>query len=187
MCIRDRFKDTHDNWWMATRHDIQSYPEFKRQFKVKFWSEATQNIVRDDLCHGRYEPCTGQTPSAYFLGKVCLARNLEPRIPDECLVTKLALHYREEIKQARLCGQIKTIPDMEKLLDNAEQEAYYLQSRQRNNTYVRNNDPRHNHYNSNNNNRSNDSNNHPNQNNQGNNNNQDNNGNNNNNSRPNYK
>ena len=106
--LDEMFKDTHDNWWTATRHDIQSYPEFKKQFKAKYWSEATQNIVRDDLCHGRYEPYTGQTPSAYFLGKVCLARNLEPRIPDECLVTKLALHYRKEIKQARLCGQIKS-------------------------------------------------------------------------------
>ena len=49
------FKEINDNWWTATRHDIQSYAEFKELFKAKYWSESTQNIVRDNICYGRYE------------------------------------------------------------------------------------------------------------------------------------
>ena len=38
------FKEIHDNWWTATRHEVQSYEEFKMLFRAKYWSEATQNI-----------------------------------------------------------------------------------------------------------------------------------------------
>ena len=55
---------------------------------------------------------------AYFLGKVCIARHLEPRILEKCLVTKLSYHFEEGIVHARLCGQVKTIGAMEALLDS---------------------------------------------------------------------
>ena len=101
-------------------------------FQEKYWSESFQNIIRDDICHGRFDSTRGQAPTAYFLGKICLARNLEPKIPEECLVTKLAYHFEEGISQARLCGQVKTIGAMETLLGNYEQEGYYRSSRRQN-------------------------------------------------------
>ena len=88
--IDEHFKDMNDNWWTASRHGITDYQNFKNLFKAKYWSESKQNIVRDNMCNGKYDPNRGQTPTAYFLGKVCLARNLEPKIPKECLVTKLS-------------------------------------------------------------------------------------------------
>lgn len=128
--LDEHFREITDNWWTATRQDLNSYEEFKGNFKAKYWSESTQNIVRDNLCNGRYNPNRGQTPTAYFLGKICLARNLEPKIPEECLVTKLAYHYDEGISRARLYGQIKTIQAMETLLENYEHESYYRRTRQ---------------------------------------------------------
>lgn len=49
------------------------------------------------------------SPTTYFLGKVCLARNLETKIPEECLINKLTYHFEEGIIRARLGRQIKTI------------------------------------------------------------------------------
>ena len=46
----------------------------------------------------RYEANVGQSPTSYLLGTVCMARNLEPRIPEECLVIQLSYHYKEGIK-----------------------------------------------------------------------------------------
>ena len=91
-----------------------------------------RNIVRDNICNGKYDLNRGQMPTAYFLVKGGLARNLEPKIPEECLVTKLSYHYKEGIARARLCGQIKTI---QALLENYEHENYYRRSRQRNDHY----------------------------------------------------
>ena len=128
--LDEYFKGMTDNWWTATRHDLMNYEEFKQLFKAKYWSESTQNIVRDNLCNGNYDPARG-TPTAYFLGKVCLGRNLEPKIPEECLVSKLAYHFEEGIIRARLCGQIKTIQGMATLLESYENENYYHNIRQR--------------------------------------------------------
>ena len=89
--IDETFKDTYDNWWTAVRPDILDMTEFKKQFKEKYWSESTQNMIRNNLSNGRYETNVGQSPTSYFLGKVCMARNLEPRIPEECLVIQLSL------------------------------------------------------------------------------------------------
>ena len=70
------FKDMYDNWWMAVRPDIQDMTEFKKQFREKYWSESTQNMVRNNLSNGRYEANVGQSPTSYFLGKVCMALSL---------------------------------------------------------------------------------------------------------------
>ena len=76
--IDEMFKDTHDNWWTATRPDIHNTQDFKTQFRAKYWSESTQNVVRNDISNGRYESQSGQSLTSYFFGKVCMARNLEP-------------------------------------------------------------------------------------------------------------
>ena len=70
---------------------MRNYDKFKQLFKLKYWSEPVQNIIRDDICHGRYDSIKGQTPTAYFLGKVCVAKYLDPKISEECLVTKRGL------------------------------------------------------------------------------------------------
>ena len=81
-----------------------------------------------------------RSPTAYFLGKVSVVRNLEANIPEECLVTQLAYHYDGEISKSTLSGRIKTIQDMAALLEEHEQERHYLQTRQRNSPNNRNND-----------------------------------------------
>ena len=90
--LDDSFKEITDNWWSAVRNEITTYEEFKQTFRIKYWSESVQNIIRDNLCHGRYNATHYQSPTAYFLGKVCVACNLEPKIPEECLISKMAHH-----------------------------------------------------------------------------------------------
>ena len=49
-----------------------------------------------------------------------MARNLEPRIPEESLVIQLGYHYEDAIQRARRQGQIKTIQGMANLLEDHE-------------------------------------------------------------------
>ena len=108
--LDESFREMTANWWwMAIRSEIMDYQQFKNLFKVKYWSESTQNLIRDNVCHGRYNAHIGTTLTAYFLGKVCLAKHLEPNIPVECLVNKLSYHYNEDIIRARRGSQIKTV------------------------------------------------------------------------------
>ena len=71
---------------------------------------------------GRYDLQGKQTPTAYFLGKINIARHLEPAIPTECLVRLLAYHYGGEITRGRINGRIQTIEEMSTLLAEMEQE-----------------------------------------------------------------
>ena len=91
MCIRD------SHWWMANRSDIESYQQFKSLFKAKYWSETTQNLIRDNICHGHYKPQVGSSMTAYFLGKVCMAKHLEPAIPEAVSYTHLDVYKRQKL------------------------------------------------------------------------------------------
>ena len=73
-----------------------------------------------DIFYGKYDASNGQSPTSYFLGKVCLARKLIPPIPEECLVRQLAGHYSYGIKDAQLYQQLSKITDLAKLLENCE-------------------------------------------------------------------
>ena len=124
--LDEMFKETYDdNWWTATRPDIQRIQEFK----AKYWSEWTQNMVRNNLSNGRYENQSGQSLTSYFLGKICMARNLEPHIPEECLVIQLSYHYDDAIQKARMYSQVKTIQDIASLLESHEHEWQYRKNR----------------------------------------------------------
>ena len=107
------------------------------QFRDKYWSESTQNVVRNDISNGRYEPQAGHTLTSYFLGKVCLARNLEPRIPEESLVIQLGYHYEDAVQKTRRQGQIKTIQGMANLLEDHENDGQYRRNRMVNLRYNR--------------------------------------------------
>ena len=50
-------------WWTATRNEIVDYAQFKKLFKEKYWSEAIQNIIRDNICQGRYDGNRGTSPT----------------------------------------------------------------------------------------------------------------------------
>lgn len=122
-----------DNWWLATRRVIRDYDEFKVLFKAKYGSESIQRIVGDNISNGKYDG--DRSPTAYFLGKVCVVRRLEPQIPEECVATQVAYHFDEGIVRARLCGRIKSIPAMAALLENYKLENYYIRNRLRRDTH----------------------------------------------------
>ena len=77
--LDDYFKDVHDNWWTATRHEIQNYADFKTLFKAKYWSESTQNIVRDDICNGKYDHTKEQHSRHTSWAKCAWPGTLNPR------------------------------------------------------------------------------------------------------------
>lgn len=82
----------------------------------------------------------GQSLTSYFLGKVCLAHNLEPKIPEESLVIQLSYHYDDAIQKARRYRQVKTIQSMASLLGDHEHEGQYRRNRIMNAKYNRNHD-----------------------------------------------
>ena len=65
--IDDMFKEVHDNWWTAVRPDINNFSEFKKLFKDKYWSEATQHVVRNNISNGRFDPYLGPVSYTHLM------------------------------------------------------------------------------------------------------------------------
>ena len=70
--LDEYFRNVFDNWWTATRHEVNSYAAFKVAFKMKYWSESTQNIIRDDISNGRYDPNGGQSMTCLLYTSRCV-------------------------------------------------------------------------------------------------------------------
>ena len=73
----------------------------------------------------RYDASKGQSPTSYFLGKICLARKLTPQIPEECLGEQLSRHYNKEIENSSRYNQFKKIQNLASLLETCEQTGQY--------------------------------------------------------------
>jgi hypothetical protein len=67
----------------------------------------------------------------YFLNKVILARNFDPPMAEEIIVAKIAQHYEEPIKMARLSSNINTIEGFERLLQTFDNEGKLVSIRSR--------------------------------------------------------
>ncbi|MGP1955715.1 MAG: hypothetical protein ACTS8W_02505, partial [Arsenophonus sp. NC-PY1-MAG3] len=81
-----------------------------------------------------------------------MAKHLEPPIPEECLVAKMAYHFDDTVPRARLTGQVKTIAGMEELLGDYEREEYYRKGRKNRDLGKYRDHDNHNNHNNNNNN-----------------------------------
>lgn len=127
--LDNSFHGMYDGWWNAKRTDLQNYEQFVSSFTNKYWSEAKQHQVRNDLEHGKYDINRGMSPTTYFWNKVSIAKHLVPAIPEEVLCTKIAYHFEENIRRARLCAQIRDLQTMENLLADYEHENHYRRKR----------------------------------------------------------
>lgn len=92
--------------WTAIGEHINNFENFELHFRNKYLSES-QYILRDHICYGNDR--LGDKPTTYFLGKVCLAKCLEPNMLEESLVAKVAYHFDESVPRLGL-------PDMLRLL-----------------------------------------------------------------------
>lgn len=122
----------HDNpWWYLNQGDVLNYNDFLEKYKKKFWSPAIQNIARERLETGKYYRMGKQSMSEYFLKKAILARNFDPPMDEEVLVIKLAQHFDEPVRNARMSGNIVTISGFEQLLQTFDNEVKLINMRKR--------------------------------------------------------
>ena len=70
--LDESFRNTFDNWWTATRHEVENYAAFKVAFKLKYWSDSTQNIIRDDITNGKYDPNGRQSMTCLLYTSRCV-------------------------------------------------------------------------------------------------------------------
>lgn len=122
-------------WWRVMRQRITNYEEFRQAFIGKFWSNETQQKVRDHLEYGRFRPNGEISMSQYMEQMVLECRQLIPKMSDQQLIRKMARHFSKEIEIAVLTRGVKDICEFEQLL----QEFQHIRTRFDNNAERRSN------------------------------------------------
>ncbi|XP_039280249.1 golgin subfamily A member 6-like protein 6 [Nilaparvata lugens] len=115
--IEKSFDSQHSAWWMIIQASIDSLEQFEERFTNKFWSQLIQDSVRERLRTGKFIRGRKLNASEYFIKQMLIARNLTPALSDEEIIIKLVKHYGTGLETARFNRNVKTVPEMEKLLE----------------------------------------------------------------------
>ncbi|XP_039292195.1 uncharacterized protein MAL13P1.304-like [Nilaparvata lugens] len=111
------FDNQEAAWWMIVQTTITTFEVFEEKFKAKFWNEKIQDTVRDRMKNGKFVRGRKLNANEYFIKQVLIARNLEPAMSEEEIIVKLAKHYGVGLESARFNRNIKTVENMERLLE----------------------------------------------------------------------
>jgi hypothetical protein len=118
-------------WWYVCKDTLNSFSEFEAAFKARYWNELHQNIAREKILAGHYNPNRGQSMTEYFLDRVLLARNFDPPLSEITIVSRLAQHFNECVRLARLSSNANTVEKFEQLLLNFDANQYFERTENR--------------------------------------------------------
>jgi DNA repair exonuclease SbcCD ATPase subunit len=115
--IRHFLTGTALEWYETYSDQLKSFDEFEAQFKRRFWSSVIQNNLRRELEVGVFNPNGRMNPVEYLTSKYKIARQLDSQINEEQFVITISRHFDGFVQDARMCGAIKTIDQLQDLLD----------------------------------------------------------------------
>ena len=103
-------------WWRVIRNQISTFEEFKEAFTLKYWGQARQDNIRDNLEYDRYE-WNGPITAIQYVERILLeSRQLSPTLTDRQLIRKIARHFGRGLQLAVITRGITTIPNFEALI-----------------------------------------------------------------------
>lgn len=113
-------------WWRIVKDQIRSFDEFVDVFTEKYWSTDRQELARDNLEYGRYDPRGKLSSVQYLEQKILEFKQLTPAIPEKLLVRKLAKHFGRNIQIAAITRGIVSVTTLANVLTEYD----YLYKRQ---------------------------------------------------------
>lgn len=107
-------------WTAIFKDSWRTFDDFKRDFLATYWTLNKQREVRLRICNNKYEPRDGQSMLAYFSSYVNQAYMLQPRIPDDELLSELVRHFSPNIQIQWIGRQDKSIKTFAQFLIEQE-------------------------------------------------------------------
>jgi len=108
--------DAASEWWLIISLTVNSYADFKEEFKNKFWDQITQRKVYDTLVRGRYSSNGSLSREEYATRTYYLSLQLEPKISEHDIINYLIGHYEIEIENVCLSRSVKSISELNSVL-----------------------------------------------------------------------
>lgn len=107
--IRNRLKGDAELWYSLIEERYENFDQFEKLFIENYWGQEYQNKIRMQLINGKYDPNGYYLREKYILKKFSYARHLQPKLQENELVSYLANHFNDNIRDVILIQQIDTI------------------------------------------------------------------------------
>lgn len=115
----DKYLETK-SWWTFIKDNVENLDDFIREFKGKYWSNAIQSELRTNIFFGKYRADGRLKLSEYFMDKIIIFKNIEPKLAEGEMVKLLSDHYDAEINRARIVRNVITVTEFVNLLGEYE-------------------------------------------------------------------
>lgn len=114
-------KGTAHDWWTWKEHQIRNFQDFHRLFTDRYWNDAAQGRVRDELFHGSYQAQDNVSMSDYAVRVYMAVRELTNAPPEESIIKSLRHHFELDVQRAILGRRIVQFDDLVSFLQELEQ------------------------------------------------------------------
>lgn len=111
-----------NSWWQIIKHKVNNFTDFSELFTTKYWSDEIQWGIRQRMDTEQYLPSGKLNRTDYFIDRAVILQAMIPSIPEPDIVRTLSRHFGERIRNAVRVQNIKTIQEMEELLNREDTE-----------------------------------------------------------------
>lgn len=109
-----------EQWLNVDVQHVDSYAEFKEKFLERYWAEATQVNVRNDIIRGKYDDKKDGSMAEYFRFQVSRLRYIDPPLSDREITSIMVRHYDDSVSRILKLNSSWTVPSLASYLDTIE-------------------------------------------------------------------
>lgn len=121
--IEDSLVGTASSWWQLNQDHVYDIESFEHIFTNKYWSKEIQKGLKQRIEYEKYRPGGPLNRSEYFMEKAAVLKCLTTNnLDEEEIVNILSEHFGPKIHDACCVQGIKTIQEMERLLNREDSE-----------------------------------------------------------------
>lgn len=102
--VKKGLKGSVLKWLQITMGELNDYVLFKKHFVKHYWGIRQQNQIRIEITQGKYNPKGNMSMIDYFMGIISKAKNLEPAMSDQELISLIIPHFPDHILLKKIRG-----------------------------------------------------------------------------------
>ena len=123
--VKKGLKGSVLKWLQITMGELNDYVLFKKHFGKHYWGIRQQNQIRIEITQGKYNPKGNMSMIDYFMGIISKAKNLEPAMSDQELISLIIPHFPDHIRNNLYIAKPLDFGEMIDLLTQFESSRNY--------------------------------------------------------------
>lgn len=110
-CVVKNLRGTASMWYNIVEDKINSYEEFIKLFRARFWNDEVQRKILTRLEFNKYSTTDG-TKEDYVMQLLDVVKYLEPPMSEGIIINKIARHFDRNIQMSVVMQNINTLEGM---------------------------------------------------------------------------